>query len=110
MKARLDFLHISFALMDVCSMFNEVLLMQEYEDLDEYEEDGDEQEEKDAGEDEYEEEDDPKPAKEVLNYLELRQRLKEEKRKKLKKELGTANGSSREKKNVISKDVISKDT
>ncbi|XP_027178676.1 protein SPT2 homolog [Coffea eugenioides] len=82
----------------------------EYEDLDEYEEDGDEQEEKDAGEDEYEEEDDPKPAKEVLNYLELRQRLKEEKRKKLKKELGTANGSSREKKNVISKDVISKDT
>lgn len=71
----------------------------EYEDLDEYEEDGEEGEE--AGEQEYEEEEDPQPTKEVLDYLELRQRLKEEKRKILKKESGA--GSSRERKNVMSK-------
>ncbi|KAL3526943.1 hypothetical protein ACH5RR_011599 [Cinchona calisaya] len=78
----------------------------EDEDLDEYEEDDYEQVEEDAGEDEdeYEEEEDPRPTKEVLDYLELRQRLKEEKRKKLKKESGTVNGSSREKNNVIPKD------
>lgn len=73
--------------------------MQKYEDLDEYEEDGEEGEE--AGEEEYEKVEDPRPTKEVLDYLELRQRLKEEKRRMLKKELGA--GSSREKKNVLSK-------
>lgn len=78
--------------------------MQEDEDLDEYEEDDYEQEGKGADEDEYEEEEAPKPTKEVLDYLELRQRLKEEKRKKLNKESGSVKGSSREKKNAIPND------
>lgn len=78
----------------LCSQFNEFSILQGYEDLDEYEEYSEEGEE--AGEEE-----DPRPTKEVLDYLELRQRLKEEKRKMLKKELGA--GSSREKKNVLSK-------
>ncbi|KAK4765743.1 hypothetical protein SAY86_026833 [Trapa natans] len=60
----------------------------EYEDYDDYEEEEYEQEE-----DEYEEEkEDPKPTKEELEYLELRQKLKESIRKRMKKE---ASGSQK---------------
>lgn len=74
--------------------------MQEYDDyLDEYEDEGEEEE---AGEDEYEEEEPQQPSRELLEYLELRQRLKEDIRKQRKKELG---GGSREiKKNASSRD------
>ncbi|XP_009781867.1 uncharacterized protein LOC107779433 [Nicotiana tabacum] len=72
----------------------------EYDDyLDEYEDEGEEEE---AGEDEYEEEEPQQPSRELLEYLELRQRLKEDIRKQRKKELG---GGSREiKKNASSRD------
>nr|GMD65887.1 protein spt2-like isoform X1 [Ipomoea batatas] len=65
----------------------------EYEDLDEYEEDGEEGE---GGyeEEEYEQEETHEPSMEELEYLELRQKLKERFRKKMKKELGTGSASS----------------
>ncbi|KAL3844691.1 hypothetical protein ACJIZ3_002094 [Penstemon smallii] len=71
----------------------------EYEDLDEYEEDGEEEEE-----DGYEEEEVHQPTQEELEYLELRQKLKDSIRKQMKKELGTANSGSRDKMNVLRKD------
>ncbi|KAL3640376.1 hypothetical protein CASFOL_015344 [Castilleja foliolosa] len=74
----------------------------EYEDWDEYEEDGDDQEYEEGGEVEYEEP--HQPTQEELEYLELRQKLKETIRKKMKKELGTANGNSRDKINGLRKD------
>ncbi|MCD7467263.1 hypothetical protein HAX54_004592 [Datura stramonium] len=75
----------------------------EYNDyLDEYEDEGEDQEEEEAGEEEYEDEEPQQPSQELLEYLELRQRLKEDIRKQRKKELG---GGSREiKKNASSRD------
>ncbi|KAK4367898.1 hypothetical protein RND71_011690 [Anisodus tanguticus] len=73
----------------------------EYEDLDEYEEEGEEQE---GGEEEYTEEETQQPPEELLEYLELRQRLKEDIRNQRKKELGSANGLSREIKKVLPRD------
>ncbi|KAL2513352.1 SPT2 chromatin protein [Abeliophyllum distichum] len=71
----------------------------EYEDLDEYEE-----YEEEGGGEEYEEEETHQPAQEELEYLELRQRLKEKIRKQMKKELGTANPRSHDKTNALRKD------
>lgn len=68
-----------------------------YEDLDEYEEDGEELEEGAEGEEYEEEEEDPKLTREELEYLELRQRLKESIRKQMKKEGGSASNKSQEK-------------
>ncbi|XP_068636050.1 uncharacterized protein [Aristolochia californica] len=62
---------------------------------DEYEEGGLEH----GGEDE-EYEEDPQPTQEELEYLELRQRLKEAARKKIKKEAAAVLGNSQEKKKV----------
>ncbi|XP_069152406.1 uncharacterized protein [Solanum lycopersicum] len=73
----------------------------EYDDsyLDEYETEGEEEE---AGEEEYEDEEPQQPSQELLEYLELRQRLKDDIRKQRKKELG---GGSRDfKKNASSRD------
>lgn len=74
---------------------------EEYEDLDEYEEEGEEDE---GGEDEYEDEETQQPPEELLEYLELRQRLKEDIRKQRKKEIGSANGLSREIKKALPRD------
>ncbi|XP_059285270.1 uncharacterized protein LOC132038616 isoform X3 [Lycium ferocissimum] len=75
----------------------------EYDEyLDEYEDEGVDQEDEEAGEEEHEDEEPQPPSEELLEYLELRQRLKEDIRKQRKKELG---GGSREiKKNVSSRD------
>ncbi|CAN4109880.1 unnamed protein product [Withania somnifera] len=75
----------------------------EYDEyLDEYEDEGEDQEEEEAGEEEYEDEEPQQPSQELLEYLELRQRLKDDIRKQRKKELG---GGSREiKKNASSRD------
>lgn len=76
--------------------------MQEYDDyLDEYEDEGVDQEEEEAGEEEYEDEEPPQPSQE-LEFLELRQRLKEDIRKQRKKELGS--GSHDIKKSASSRD------
>lgn len=70
-----------------------------YEDWDEYEEDGDDGYQ-DMERDEYEEEEEeevverPPPKKEVLEYLEMRQKLKEQARKKLARENGSASNKS----------------
>ncbi|CAL5372640.1 unnamed protein product [Camellia sinensis] len=55
----------------------------DYEDLDEYEEDGEEQEEDGIGEGEYEEEEAPQTTQEELEYLELSHANSQEKKKKL---------------------------
>ncbi|XP_010526691.1 PREDICTED: protein spt2-like [Tarenaya hassleriana] len=69
-----------------------------YEEYDEYEEyDGEGREEEGA---EYEEAEERQPTKEELEYLELRQRLKESIRKKMKREGGNAL-SSQEKKSRL---------
>ncbi|XP_062144411.1 protein spt2 [Alnus glutinosa] len=76
------------------------------EDYDDYEEEGEELEE-DAGEGQgeeegyEEEEEDPKPTKEEIEYLSLRQRLKEQIRKQMKKENGSSLNSSNEKKKKL---------
>lgn len=75
------------------SYVHNIIFMQEYEDLDEYEEDG-EEEEGGYEEEEYEQEETHEPSMEELEYLELRQKLKERFRKKMKKELGTGSASS----------------
>ncbi|XP_075498594.1 uncharacterized protein LOC142536974 [Primulina tabacum] len=75
----------------------------EYEDLDEYENDGTEPEEEDD-EGGYEEEETCQPTQDELEYLELRNRLKESIRKQMKKELGTANSGYRGKTNTYRKD------
>ncbi|XP_015063277.1 uncharacterized protein LOC107008661 isoform X3 [Solanum pennellii] len=69
---------------------------EEYEDLDEYEEE--------SGAEEYEEEETPQAPEELLEYLELRQRLKEGIRKQMKKELGSANGLPGEIKKTLPRD------
>ncbi|XP_060192412.1 uncharacterized protein LOC132621949 [Lycium barbarum] len=77
---------------------------EEHEDLDEYEEEGEEQEQYEGGEEEYEEEEIQQPPEELVEYLELRQRLKEDIRKQRQKELGSANGLSREIKKALPRD------
>lgn len=79
--------------------------MQEYENLDEYETDGEEYEDiGEEGEGEQEEEEVRQPTQEELEYLELRQRLKEKVRKQLKKDNGSALANGREKKNKLPND------
>lgn len=72
----------------------------EYEDWDEYEDDGDEQEEE--GGDGYEEA--HQPTQEELDYLAMRQRLKESIRKQMKKDAGNASSGSRDKTSALRKD------
>ncbi|XP_041994673.1 protein spt2 isoform X2 [Salvia splendens] len=74
----------------------------EYENWDEYEEDGEEQEEEEGCDDYYEEV--HQPTQEELDYLAIRQKLKESIRKKMKKDAGTANSASRNKVNASRKD------
>ncbi|XP_073057952.1 uncharacterized protein [Primulina eburnea] len=76
----------------------------EYEDLDEYENDGTEPEEEEDDEGGNEEEETFQPTQDELEYLELRNRLKESIRKQMKKEMGTANSGSRDKANTYRKD------
>ncbi|XP_057983649.1 protein spt2-like [Malania oleifera] len=72
------------------------------EDLDEYEEEGSEDGAEEEEQEEYEEEEQPRqPTKEELEYLELRKRLKESFRKKIKKENGSAQANCQEKKNKL---------
>ncbi|XP_051150673.1 protein spt2-like isoform X2 [Andrographis paniculata] len=73
----------------------------EYENWDEYEEDGDEYEEE-GGDDGYEEPE--QPTQEQLEYLALRQKLKESIRKQMKKEAGVTNASYRDKTSTLRKD------
>ncbi|XP_057482685.1 protein spt2-like [Actinidia eriantha] len=75
----------------------------DYEDLDEYEEDSEEEEEDRVGEEEYEEEDKeaPQPTQEEMEYLELRQRLKDSFRKQMKKESGSALANTQDKKKKL---------
>ncbi|XP_042484332.1 nucleolar and coiled-body phosphoprotein 1-like [Macadamia integrifolia] len=82
-------------------------LHQNDEDLDVYEEDGEGEEAEAWEEDYYREEDeeeeekekeDRKPTKEELDYLQLRQRIKESVRKKMKKEYATVSKGSLENK------------
>lgn len=75
--------------------------MQEYEDLDEYETEGEDQEEE-VGEHEVEEA--HVPTQDELEYLELRQRLKESIRKQMKKESGSALLNSRDKRSKLPHD------
>lgn len=90
-------------------IFTLVMMMQELswevEDYDEYEEEGEELEEDPGdGEEGYKEEENPKPTREELEYLELRQRLKEQIRKQMKKDNATSiNGSNAKKKNPYDK-------
>ncbi|KAL1559548.1 protein SPT2 isoform X2 [Salvia divinorum] len=74
----------------------------EYENWDEYEEDGEEQEEEEGGDYDYKEV--HQPTQEELDYLAIRQKLKESIRKKMKKDAGTANPTSRYKVNASRKD------
>jgi protein SPT2 len=76
-----------------------------YENLDEYEEDGEEQEEEGSGEEEYEEQEEedeeeeeeaPHHTQEELEYLELRKLLKEDIRKQRKKESGSSLENTKE--------------
>ncbi|KAK2997559.1 hypothetical protein RJ639_026409 [Escallonia herrerae] len=78
-------------------VFSHVTRAREYEDLDEYEEEGEEQEE----EKEEEEEETRQPTQEELEYLGMRQRLKESIRKQMKKDSGSSLANSREKKNKL---------
>jgi len=71
--------------------------MQEDEYYDEYEEEGEEQ-----AEEEYEEEEERKPTVEEVEYLELRERIKEQIRKKMRKESGSTLSKSQEKKKLPS--------
>jgi len=71
--------------------------MQEDEYYDEYEEEGEEQVE----EEEYEER---KPTAEEMEYLELRERIKEQIRKKMQKEHGSVLSKSQEKKKKLPSD------
>ncbi|KAI3730473.1 hypothetical protein L1987_61643 [Smallanthus sonchifolius] len=74
--------------------------LDEYEDYEDYEDEGGEYEE-DGGEYEEEEEEERLPTQEELDYLELRQRLKETIRKKMKKDPSSNLAGSREKKNKM---------
>lgn len=74
----------------------------EYEDLDEYETEYEDDEDREGGEEEYEEEEEVhQPTEQELEYLELRQKLKESIRKQMKKDPGSSLASSREKKNSL---------
>jgi protein SPT2 len=73
------------------------MFMQEDEYYDEYEEEGEEQ-----AEEEYEEEEERKPTVEEVDYLELRERIKEQIRKKMRKESGSTLSKSQEKKKLPS--------
>ncbi|XP_010275521.1 PREDICTED: protein SPT2 homolog isoform X2 [Nelumbo nucifera] len=73
-------------------------LHQHDEEFGDYEEDGEDQE--GEAEEEYEEEEDPKPTKEELEYLKLRQKLKESLRKKIKKESSSVPTQVQEKKKL----------
>jgi protein SPT2 len=75
------------------------MFMQEDEYYDEYEEEGEEQ-----AEEEYEEEEERKPTVEEVEYLELRERIKEQIRKKMQKEHGSALSKSQEKKKKLPSD------
>ncbi|PON48685.1 Chromatin SPT [Parasponia andersonii] len=74
----------------------------EYDDYEDsgygQEEDGEEGEEEEV---EYEEEEERKPTKEELDYLQLRQRLKERIRKQMKKEGGSALNNSNDRKRKL---------
>ncbi|KAH8503784.1 hypothetical protein H0E87_014872 [Populus deltoides] len=70
---------------------------EEDEYYDEYEEEGEEQ-----VEEEYEEEEERKPTVEEVEYLELRERIKEQIRKKMRKESGSTLSKSQEKKKLPS--------
>ncbi|KAM0043490.1 putative chromatin SPT2 [Helianthus debilis subsp. tardiflorus] len=72
--------------------------LDEYED---YEDEGGEYEEEGEGYEEEEEEEDRLPTQEELEYLELRQKLKESIRKKMKKDPSSDLAGSREKKNKM---------
>ncbi|EEF33486.1 conserved hypothetical protein [Ricinus communis] len=74
----------------------------EYEDYDEYEEEGYEQEEEGEEGEEYEAEEERKPSAEELEYLELRARIKEQIRRKMKRENGAAASRSQEIKKKVS--------
>ncbi|XP_043702587.1 protein spt2 isoform X2 [Telopea speciosissima] len=81
-------------------------LRQNDEDLDEYEEDGEGEEaeaweEEEDDEEEEKEKEDPKPTKEELEYLQLRQRIKESVRKKMKKEHAAGSKGSLENKKKL---------
>ncbi|KAK2998681.1 hypothetical protein RJ639_022865, partial [Escallonia herrerae] len=78
-------------------VFSHVTRARGYEDLDEYEEEGEEQEE----ENEEEEEETRQPTQEELEYLGMRQRLKESIRKQMKKDSGSSLANSREKKKKL---------
>lgn len=72
--------------------------------MDEYETDGEEYEdvgEEGEGEEEQEEEEVRQPTQEELEYLELRQRLKDKVRKQLKKDSGSALANGRERGNKL---------
>ncbi|KAH6758645.1 hypothetical protein C2S51_018880 [Perilla frutescens var. frutescens] len=75
---------------------------QEYENWDEYEDDEEEQEEEEGADDGYEGA--HQPTQEELDYLAMRQKLKESIRKQMKKDTGTANSCSRDKVNALRKD------
>lgn len=71
----------------------------DYEGYDDYEDEGGEEYEEEGEEAEYEEER-PKPTKEEMEYLELRQKLKESIRKKMKKESSTSLSDSNSRKKL----------
>ncbi|XP_016201109.1 protein SPT2 [Arachis ipaensis] len=71
----------------------------DYEGYDDYEDEGGEEYEEEGEEAEYEEER-PKPTKEEIEYLELRQKLKESIRKKMKKESSTSLSDSNSRKKL----------
>lgn len=77
-----------------------VTFMQEYED---YEDEGEYQEDNvgEYEEEEEEEEEDRLPTQEEMEYLELRAKLKESIRKKMKKDSGSGLANFREKKNKM---------
>ncbi|XP_021655241.2 uncharacterized protein LOC110646188 isoform X2 [Hevea brasiliensis] len=75
----------------------------DFEDYDEYEEEGYEQQEE-GEEEEYEEEEEQKPSAEAIEYLELRQRIKEQIRKKMQRENGPAVSKSQEIKKKLPSD------
>ncbi|KAI7738676.1 hypothetical protein M8C21_006853 [Ambrosia artemisiifolia] len=77
--------------------------MAEYDldEYDDYEDDVGEYEEEGGEYEEEEEEEERLPTQEELEYLELRQKLKESIRKKMKKDPSSGSGNSREKKNKM---------
>lgn len=98
----------NFDLIVLCAFFYnyiclylKLVFLQEYEDLDEYETEYEDEEDQEGGEEEYEEEEVHQPTEQELEYLELRQKLKESIRKKMKRDPGSSLANSREKKNAL---------